>query len=260
MTLVVAFDCESDGLPEGGSTGRGGPTTPSQFSWVQCTCACAVSFQLDKHGNALLEDAQRWTFWRDRIPARGMGPFEPLLRLFDSAELIVAFNGLDFDFPLLHKYYGKTQGSRYLCHRIKCLDPFHRIRAHMGQWVKLETLLRHNGLPCKTASGASAVQMWNENRREELAAYCMSDVERTIDVVLKPQLYGEHGTVYLAHLYGLRAWRAAWDAPKRPTEVPEAALPLPTPPTAPDHEDYVLVATPEAPVPNLEAPPQAPSL
>ena len=242
MTLVVAFDCESDGLPEGRKGGDVVPS-PAQFHWVQCTCACAVSFVLDAHGNALMDEAQKWTFWRDRTSVRGQGPFEPLLRLLDSAEIIVAYNGLDFDFPLLHKYYGKTQGGRYMGHRIKCLDPFHRIRAHMGQWLRLETLLRHNGLPSKSGSGATAIELWHANKREELAAYCMGDVERTIDIVLKPQLYGEHGTVYLAHLFGLRAWRAAWDAPTRPTDAPVAPPPTPRPESAPGEgeEEFVVV-------------------
>jgi len=241
MTLVVAFDCESDGLPEGQRSGRTVHPTPSQFHWVQCTCACAVSFQLDAHGNALLDAAQKWTFWRDRTSVRGQGPFEPLLRLFDSAEIIVAYNGLDFDFPLLHKYYSKASGERYLSHRVKCLDPFHRIRAHTGEWVRMETLLRLNGMPSKTGNGANAIELWHANKRDELADYCMSDVERTVDVALRPQLFGEFGSVYAAHLYGLRAWRAASDAPTHPTHSPSAPPPSPTRFAETGEDEYVLV-------------------
>lgn len=109
---VVFFDCESDALPNR-SLGLDG------FRYTECTCACALVLELPENGRiqstqdiaSSLDGGQQLACWRDvatdtSVP--GGAPFEPLLAAFDSADLIVGYNCLAFDFPLLRKYYGRT--------------------------------------------------------------------------------------------------------------------------------------------------------
>ena len=178
---VVIFDCESDGRPRRHAGG-------ADFSHVQCTCACAivVSATVDAwtSGEVDLGTALQITCWRD-ICTDG-GPFEPLLAAFDAADLIVGYNSLDFDMPLLQKHYSDL--GRYMRHRIKSLDIFSRVRAVTGLWPKLDALLMANGLQGKSGDGAHAVLLWEADRREELAAYCMQDVLVTAQLAMLPQL------------------------------------------------------------------------
>ena len=109
---------------------------------------------------------------------------------FDAAEAIVAHNGLDFDFPLLRKHYGKTNEAqtRYMSHRFKTLDCFSIIRSVTGGWTSLNTLLKNNNLACKTGDGREAIKWWYDGQRSKLRAYCFKDVELTARVCLLPKM------------------------------------------------------------------------
>ena len=211
MPNTVVFDCESDGLPARTDNNE------LAFRHVQCTVACAIILT-GSCGVDTIENARRIVAWRDATPADCVGgPFADLLLAFDAADVIVGYNALAFDFPLLQKYYG-TSGKgneRYLSHRLKTLDPFARIRAATGQWPKLDSLLACNGLPQKTASGAQAIKWWLESERALLSEYCMADVVCTTHLVLMPSLYMPSKPLDMPHttskfklpemLYSLRA-------------------------------------------------------
>jgi len=202
MPSVVVFDCESDGRPNPVGT-RG----EQDFRLVQCTCACAMVLSTDRlclpeASGALLIDAEHLTCWRDRIAHKGANPFAKLFGAFDRAEVIVGFNALEFDFPLLYKYYGANDHERYVRHRLKCLDIFSRIRAATGRWPSLGGLLSANGLASKTGDGAEAIRLWNEQRRDDLEAYCVADVRLTAELALLPRM--RMGDVWIpGHVYGV---------------------------------------------------------
>ena len=178
MGIVVVFDAESDL-----SFARcGGGTRAEQMRRMQATVLCALVFDaaLCRHA----EDAERALasatalhWWRDD-PSYGKNPFAPLLALFDQAELIVAYNGLGFDFPLLRKHYGDGNAAeeRYASHRFKCHDPMVRLLHVVDVQPKLDALLIANGLPTKTADGLEAIRMWEEGERDALRDYCAEDV------------------------------------------------------------------------------------
>lgn len=169
---TVVFDCESDGLP----TRCGG----LDFTHVECTVACALLFE--DHGRDP-ETATPLVCWRDDDDV-----FEPLFRAFDDADRIVGYNVLDFDFPLLQKYYGVRQRRRYVEHRVKTIDLFHDIRATTGVWLKLNVLLNANEIPAKSSSGSQAVAWWESGERSKLEAYCMTDVRLTATLAALPSL------------------------------------------------------------------------
>ena len=161
-----------------------------------------------------LAEAHETTCWRDVVPDSSSGPFEEILHLFDKVDLIVGYNALDFDFPLLRKYYNRNGGhTRYIAHRAKCHDIFTRVREVTGRWLKLDFLLLNNGIAGKSGTGKSAVDMFYNGQREELAEYCMTDVRRTAELALLPSLYWGQASPLPAPVFAVSAALAAVSAP-----------------------------------------------
>lgn len=191
----VIFDVETDSLP----TRETELSIHSRMRHVQVTCACALVVDVAdvlavaaggaNSGTALVESARKIVEWRDDEDGSApyQSPFQALLRSFDSADVIVAYNGCDFDMPALHKYYGTTGAgsARYMAHRAKIHDPFVRIRSIIDNWPKLDDLLKLNDIPPKIGDGKLAIRLWEQNRRDELARYCAYDVEALLRLVVK---------------------------------------------------------------------------
>ena len=200
---VVVFDCETDST----FASAAGSDRAEKMKNMQVTVVCAEELQASVvDESSTIEDAPEpsvkphcITCWRDDNDAEG-GPFEALFKAFDRASLIVAYNGINFDMPVMRKYY--TSSERYVRHMRKLHDPFDRIRSNTGLWVGLDMLLLHNGLPRKTGIGTDAVRLWEEGRRDKLASYCANDVtmltrlvlrRRPLVIVSKRQLNNECG-------------------------------------------------------------------
>jgi hypothetical protein len=202
MPTVVVFDCESDGRPT-----RVGQRGEQDFRYVQCTVACAIvldtkHIMMPECATIALSEAREITCWRDVAPTKGASPFKELLDAFDDADIIVGYNSLDFDLPLLYKHYGSKGSRRYLEHRLKSLDIFSRVRAATNQWPKLDELLVANQLGCKSGDGAKAITLWEAGERKELQSYCMTDVKRTAALGLLPKL--RMGGLWIpGHVYGI---------------------------------------------------------
>jgi hypothetical protein len=176
----VVFDCEADPMD--------GRQFGVQAERMQCTCACLASAPLHfaTAGKRVPqpETVRELTCWRDRRGKDGSAPFEQILIEFDRAKVICGYNIVNFDFPLLRRYYGKTAGSdrRYMSHLSKTWDPIIYLFQVTGVMFKLSDLLRWNGMSEKTASGAKAVEMWTANQRRELERYCQMDVLLTMQL------------------------------------------------------------------------------
>ena len=156
---------------------------------LQVSCLSYLVVESDRmfdpeDAQAAVEEAEVVTLWRDEDPD-GNGPFESLFTAFDEAELIVAYNGLGFDFPCLWKHCRKARSEAHL---LKAHDPFSRLKENTTVWFKLDNLLKANGLETKTANGLEAIKMWNENRRDELEAYCAQDVRALARLLALPEL------------------------------------------------------------------------
>ena len=157
------------------------------FDFLQASCVCAIAIDADlilKFADQpsqieyiLKEHGRHLVLWRDEAE-QGHDPFELLLQWFDDAEAIVAYNGLHFDFPLLRKHYkGAHRVQRYFSHRCKTLDPCKTIQSSTDVWIKLDKLLKANGLETKSANGLEAIDWWHAGQRMKLRSYCMKDVE-----------------------------------------------------------------------------------
>jgi hypothetical protein len=179
MSTVVVFDVETDCS----FASLQGMCREQQLKVMQVTVACALELDTDLCAQTgsweeLARNAKKHHWWRDEPEANKVNPFHGLLGLFDAADVIVAYNGLDFDFPVLRKHYGhgKTAFRRYMQHRLKCHDPMARIQAATDVRFKLDVLLKLNGLAGKTADGLQAIRMWESGQRQELLSYCANDV------------------------------------------------------------------------------------
>lgn len=207
----VVFDCESDcGFAE-----VAGYTREEKIAkFMQFTVVCAQVIRSSAvvwgaSADDVLRESEKLTWWRD-VAQRGDTPVDSLLALFDGADVIVGYNCLCFDFPLLKRFYGKGSAAlqRYASHRSKCLDIMARVHDVCGVYYKLDALLTANGLEAKIGHGSKAIQLWHDGRREELQAYCASDVELTARLALLETL-GCGNVVATHNVHGLRSAIAA---------------------------------------------------
>ena len=120
---------------------------------------------------AAVEAAPMITLWRDEDEAASAR--FAALRGLDAAELIVGYNSLGFDHPVLYKHCDRRRTEKHL---FKVHDAFARLRDHTGVWFKLDHLLQANGLATKTADGLQAISWWKEGERTLLREYCEQDV------------------------------------------------------------------------------------
>lgn len=186
---VVVWDCESDGSFKF----TPGSTHEEKIKSMQFTVLTGVVIPVEAiNGNSSAEDIMAHStahvWWRDSAEL-GSNPVVSLLELFDHAELIVGYNCLGFDFPLIRRFYHRTTAfpdpvSRYLMHRSKTLDVMARVRDATGTYYKLDALLKCNGLETKTGDGLQAIRLWEDGKRSELANYCLNDVIVTAKLAL----------------------------------------------------------------------------
>ncbi len=207
---VAVFDCESD---SGFGDVFGRARDEIIHRYMQFTCICALVIPIDAiqsrvSTDEIISQSKRMTWWRDVSESNTATPIDSLLDIFDSAEVIVGFNCLAFDFPLIRRFYASQ--TRYLKHRCKCLDIMTRVRDVTDDYYKLDKLLRDNELSTKIGDGSTAITLWQEERRDELQAYCLCDVELTARLGLLNELHirDKHSTktfTIAENVFGIRA-------------------------------------------------------
>jgi hypothetical protein len=174
VEYVAVFDIETQDRIRRTS----GSTRADQIALLQVSCASVLCIRSDlaldpTRAEEALEGAVMKTYWRDHDGETSLGR---MVEALEHAELLVCYNGLGFDFPVLKKYYRSVE--QYNTHTNKTHDIFLRVREVLGWWPKLDALLNANGLALKTADGLEAIKMWEEGRREELQTYCESDTRQ----------------------------------------------------------------------------------
>lgn len=105
--------------------------------------------------------------------------FPQMWPYFQKADLLVTFNGLYFDIPLLNKYYKKA-GLGDL-NKIKHLDVFKEVKQTSGRWLKLDKIASGTFGINKSGDGFDAVVWWRQGRVDEIRKYCLDDVKITKD-------------------------------------------------------------------------------
>ncbi|VVM08455.1 hypothetical protein MAMC_02170 [Methylacidimicrobium cyclopophantes] len=113
---------------------------------------------------------------------------EALIQELRNADLIVGFNILGFDFPVLEAY------TVFDLQDLPTLDLLQHVEAQTGRRMSLESLARATLGVGKTAEGVQALRWWKEGKLLPIAEYCCYDVKVT-------RLLHEHGIRHGEILY-----------------------------------------------------------
>ncbi|MBM4466505.1 MAG: helicase [Chloroflexi bacterium] len=100
---------------------------------------------------------------------------DALIEQLTTADLVVGFNLLRFDYPVLSPYTSHDL-------RIPTLDMLDHIYRQLGHRVSLDDLAFANLGIRKSGHGLDAVTWWNEGNILAIAEYCLQDVRITRDL------------------------------------------------------------------------------
>lgn len=115
-------------------------------------------YEKDKYSTFLVED------------------FSQMWPIFESADMMITFNGDHFDIPLLNKYYS---GDLL---KIKSLDLLKEMQKSAGRRMKLDQIAEGTLGLHKSGDGLDAVRWWREGEIEKIRKYCLDDVRITKDL------------------------------------------------------------------------------
>lgn len=111
--------------------------------------------------------------------------FSELFRLIENCSLIIGYNILGFDIPVLSPYYhGKLTD-------FPSLDLCELIREKIGRRIGLADVAKATLGKGKSGHGLKAIELYKEGKFEELKNYCLDDVEITKEVYEYAQKYRE---------------------------------------------------------------------
>ena len=109
---------------------------------------------------------------------------DELIRAFDNAESLCAFNGVRFDLPFLHKALGLSD-STTTAWLFKTTDILEAARLGVfgpAHTFGLNLLCQHNQVQVKSGSGLQAIKFAQEHKWDELLRYCADDVRILCDL------------------------------------------------------------------------------
>jgi len=104
------------------------------------------------------------------------GDMEKLRALLEKADLIVGYNSISFDLPVIANYLGKQVND------LPQLDLMVAAKAKIGFRPKLNALTNATLGKGKIGKGSDAVRYYAEGELDKLKEYCMEDVRLTMEV------------------------------------------------------------------------------
>jgi len=109
---------------------------------------------------------------------------EELIREFDGASGLCAYNGVRFDLPFMQRALAipVKNVTEWV---LKTSDILEQLRLRDNATCKLDFLCGLNGVATKSSSGREAIRMAAEGRWEELEDYCANDVRILCDLYRK---------------------------------------------------------------------------
>lgn len=96
-----------------------------------------------------------------------------LWKLLENADMLVGFNSISFDLPLLNKYYPGDLST------IPHLDILVEVHEALGRRVGLQSLAEGTLKAKKGGSGLQSIEWWKNGEVEKVRKYCLKDVELT---------------------------------------------------------------------------------
>jgi hypothetical protein len=112
---------------------------------------------------------------------------EELVREFDDASALCAYNGVRFDLPFMQRAL-QIPAENVTQWVLKTSDILEQLRLRDNATCKLDFLCGLNGVPSKSSSGLEAIRMAADGRWEELEMYCANDVRILCDLYRKRML------------------------------------------------------------------------
>jgi hypothetical protein len=133
---------------------------------------------------AMVQRGQRHAFW---APDTGRQPgLEEGRQLVARAALLVAFNGANFDMPVLGNGAASRGWAADVLARVPLADPMVEVqRAVGGAYYSLRALLTANQLQSKMAIESTPPELYVEGRLDELRDYCLFDNVATLRLMEK---------------------------------------------------------------------------
>jgi len=96
--------------------------------------------------------------------------------LLESADVLIGFNLLGFDLPVLSAYYPGDIA------KLPVLDLLAVIKDQAGHRISLDAVAKETLGTKKSGSGLDALRYYHKQNWSKLASYCMKDVEITRDL------------------------------------------------------------------------------
>lgn len=117
-----------------------------------------------------------YNYATDEYRAYVENEFGELQNLLIDANLIIGFNHVQFDMPVLQPYLSVDAS------KLPLFDLMLDLQKRLGHRIGLDSVASATLGIGKTASGLDAIRYYNEGRWEELKKYCLNDVRVTRDV------------------------------------------------------------------------------
>jgi hypothetical protein len=119
---------------------------------------------------------------------------DDLVARLRKADLVVGYNILNFDYPVLMAYTVLD-----LRHYLPTLDLLEHVEKATGHRLKLEELAHGTLGVSKIAEGLDAIRWWREGKVMEIAKYCCFDVKVTR---LVHEHGAQHGELFYSDRFG----------------------------------------------------------
>lgn len=103
--------------------------------------------------------------------------FGELQNLLIDSTMIIGFNHIQFDMPVLQPYLSID------VNKLPCFDIMLNIQEVIGHRIGLDSIASATLGIGKTATGLDAIKFYNEGRWDELKKYCLNDVKVTKEVL-----------------------------------------------------------------------------
>ena len=120
------------------------------------------------------------TYWRDESGEEYVGyregNFSPFWRKLETADLVVGFNIISFDYETLKPYY---TGS---FKQFPSLDIMVEMEKHLGHRVSLDAVAKETLGEQKNGHGLDAIRYYHDGDWKSLEKYCLQDVKVTKDI------------------------------------------------------------------------------
>ena len=100
---------------------------------------------------------------------------QEVIKDFDEADCLCAFNGIRFDFPFMQQALDIHEDviTRWV---LKTVDPLEYLRLSGHRTASLDKICIHNNIASKSSTGLRAIEMAREGLWDELEQYCQQDV------------------------------------------------------------------------------------